>query len=262
MKSTKVLFVWRPCSVLLAVLAVLTVFCVAPANAAPEPGAVTIVCSAETAVLDPQDTVRGTVSKILTKNVVESLVDRSVVDGKMTPTLATSWKQIDPLTWQFVLRKGVKFHDGADFNADAVVFNLKRLYNKSVPTQTKDKFFSAVTLQARAVDNYTVEIKVNKPEPLMMTLISVLSICSPNTPFDKLTREPIGTGPYKFVRWDSGVQIVLERFDGYWGKQPQVKKATYVWRSESAVQAAMVAIGEADLAMLIAPQDATRPDLD
>jgi peptide/nickel transport system substrate-binding protein len=77
-----------------------------------------------------------------------------------------------------------------------------------------------------------------------------------------MVRNPIGTGPYKFVRWDAGTQIILERFDGYWGKQPQVRKAVYVWRTESAVQAAMVLIGEADLAPSIAALDANRPDMD
>jgi peptide/nickel transport system substrate-binding protein len=107
-----------------------------------------------------------------------------------------------------------------------------------------------------------VEFKTNKLEPLMPTVMADLTMCSPNTPLDKWTRNPIGTGPYRFVRWDSGTQIILERFDGYWGKQPQVKKAVFVWRSESSVRAAMVGVGEADLTPEIAEQDANRPDLD
>ena len=117
-------------------------------------------------------------------------------------------------------------------------------------------------MEGKALDSHTLEIKTDKPEPLLPTLMGILAICSPNTPLDKLTRNPIGTGPYKFVKWDAGTQIVLERFDGYWGKQPQVKKAIYVWRSESSVRAAMVVIGEADLAPDIARQDANRPDMD
>jgi peptide/nickel transport system substrate-binding protein len=117
-------------------------------------------------------------------------------------------------------------------------------------------------MEAKAVDTFTVELKTDKFEPLLPTLIGNLTICSPNTPMDKFTRNPIGTGPYKFVRWDAGTQIIFERFDGYWGAQPQVKKAVYVWRGESSVRAAMVAIGEADLAPGIAPQDANRPDMD
>jgi peptide/nickel transport system substrate-binding protein len=201
-------------SVTLVFFAIAFTFLVTPANSAPEPGTVTIVIPAEAINLDPLDCIRGTTGRMVLKNVAEPLVDFNINDGSLTPRLATSWKQIDAKTWHFFLRKGVKFHDGADFNADTVVFTVKRLYDKRVYTQTKDKFFSTITLEAKALDSHTVEIKVDKPEPLLVTLMGIVAICSPNTPMDKLTRNPIGTGPYKFAKWDAGSQIVLERFDG------------------------------------------------
>jgi len=76
------------------------------------------------------------------------------------------------------------------------------------------------------------------------------------------TRDPIGTGPYRFVSWEPGESVVLERFADYWGEAPEVEKVTYVFRGESAVRAAMVAAGEADIAPNIAVQDATDPDMD
>jgi len=76
------------------------------------------------------------------------------------------------------------------------------------------------------------------------------------------TRDPIGTGPYRFANWDVGQSIVLERNDDYWGEAPAVERATYVFRSESAVRAAMVETGEADIAPNIAVQDATNPEMD
>jgi peptide/nickel transport system substrate-binding protein len=76
------------------------------------------------------------------------------------------------------------------------------------------------------------------------------------------TRDPVGTGPYRFVSWEPGTSVVLERFDDYWGEAPEVEKVTYVFRSESAVRAAMVAAGEADIAPNIAVQDATDPSMD
>jgi peptide/nickel transport system substrate-binding protein len=117
-------------------------------------------------------------------------------------------------------------------------------------------------MEGKALDSHTLEIKTDKVEPLMPTLMGLLCICSPSTPLDKLTRQPIGTGPYKLARWDANTQIILERFDGYWGKQPQVKRATFVWRTESGVRAAMVGVGEADLALEIAREDANLPDMD
>jgi peptide/nickel transport system substrate-binding protein len=242
-------------------LAIFFTVCVGSANAASEPGTVTIVLRYEPANLDPGDNLSSNNGVVMMKNIVEPLMEIAPGSEKIVPRLATSWKQVDARTWQFFLRKGVKFHDGADFNAESVVFSLKRLYDKKIFSKTRDKLFSSVKMEGKALDSYTVEIKTDKPEPLMLTLMRNLAICSPNTPME-LTRKPIGTGPYKFGKWDAGTQIVLERFDGYWGKQPQVKKAVYIWRAESSVRAAMVEIGEADFAPTIAAQDARRPDMD
>jgi peptide/nickel transport system substrate-binding protein len=252
----------RPRGILLVVLVILFTICAGPASAASEQGTVTIVLPAEPRSLDPGESVLSDEGKVMVKNILEPLTEISPVDSTITPRLALSWKQLDGNTWQFALRKGVKFHDGADFNADAVIFNIKRLYDKRIDTRVKVKYFSNFTIEPKAVDSHTVTLRTDKVEPLLPALLATLSICSPNTPSDKLVRNPVGTGPYKFVRWDAGTQIVLERFDGYWGKQPQVKKAIYLWRNESAVRASMVLIGEADLTPDIAKQDATQPDMD
>jgi peptide/nickel transport system substrate-binding protein len=246
----------------LAVLAMLLALGAGPACAAPEPGTVTVVLAAEPMNLDPHNSIMSHVFAVLHKNVVEALTELNIADGSVVPGLAQSWKQIDPKTWQFSLRKGVKFHDGADFNADAVVFNIKRFYDKRMMSRNRDKLFGNVKLEAKALDIQTVEIKTEKVEPLLPTLMAILTMCSPNTAVGQVVRNPIGTGPYKFVKWDAGVQIITERFDGYWGKQPQVKRGVYVWRNESSVRAAMVEIGEADLAPEIAVQDAKSADMD
>ena len=92
-------------------------------------------------------------------------------------------------------------------------------------------------------------------------LLSFVSITSPKTDDGALSRSPIGTGPYKFKSWDNQV-FAVERFDAYWGKRPEVEGATYMWRGDSALRAAMVKVGEADIAADIATQDATDPKLD
>jgi peptide/nickel transport system substrate-binding protein len=249
-------------SIHVVILVMLFALCAHPVYSATEPGTITIVIGAEPERLDPGDTGNGNVGRVLLGNITETLTDSNPADSSVMPRLALAWKQIDAKTWQFSLRKGVKFHDGADFNAEAVIFNIKRLYDKRVPFQTRDKFFSDFRLEGRALDSHTLELKTDKFQPLLPALMATLAICSPNTPLEKTSRNPIGTGPYKFVKWDAGTQFILERFDGYWGQQPQVKRAVYVWRGESAVRAAMVAIGEADLAPDIAVQDANRPDTD
>lgn len=241
--------------------ALLSVCLWSAASAAPEPGTVTVVLAAEPATLDPGDSAKSNVGYVIESNVMQHLTELNA-DGSVSPQLATSWKKVDANTWVFNLRKGVKFHDGTDFNADAVLFTFKRLYDQRIPIQARTKFFSGIEMTGKALDSHTVEIKTAKPQLMMPVLMSILSFASPNTPLDKLTRVPIGTGPYKFVKWEPGNQIVLEAFDGYWGKKPEVKKGVFVWRKESAVRANMVAVGEADLAPVIALQDARNPATD
>ena len=90
-------------------------------------------------------------------------------------------------------------------------------------------------------------------------MMGTMTIQAPSTVQDQLTREPVGTGPYKFTSWRPGQDVVLTRFDGYWGEKPEVEKATYIWRTESAVRAAMVATGEADIAPSISAPGRHRP---
>jgi peptide/nickel transport system substrate-binding protein len=248
--------------ILLAALAVFFALGAGPAGAASEPGTVTIVLSAEPENLDPGTTSEGNVGVVLLKNVLEPLTEVSPVDSKVMPRLATAWKQIDANTWQFTLRKGVKFHDGKEFDAKAVLFNMERTTNKKQAAKVGLKYFSHFKMTGKTLDSHLLEIKTDKPEPLLPSLMSTMALCSPGSPLEERTAKPIGTGPYKFAKWDAGMQVVLERFDGYWGAQPQVKKAVYVWRAESGVRAAMVGLGEADLTPYIAKQDANRPDMD
>ena len=223
---------------------------------------VTVVLSEEPDNIDPCSSCRSNIGRVVLKNIAEPFTEIDPKDGSVTPRLAESWKQIDPNTWQFSLRKGVKFHDGEDFNAQAAIFAINRTMNTGIECENRIKYFSGVEMTLKAVDSHTLEIKTDTPQPILPTLFGTMTIMSPKTPTDKLTRNPVGTGPYKFVKWDVGKQIIVERFDGYWGNQPQAEKGIYMFRSESAVRAAMVATGEADIAPNIAVQDANNPDMD
>jgi len=247
--------------IILALLAVFFTLYAGSAYSATEPGAITIVIEGEPTVVDPGEITDTWSGQIMMRTVIETLTERNPADGTIIPALATSWKQIDEKTWNFSLRKGVKFHDGADFNAAAVIFSINRLFDKNLKSGDRDQYFTDIKMEGKALDSHTLELKTDKFQPLLPTLLSIMAICSPNTPM-KMTRQPIGTGPYKFAKWDAGTRIVLERFDDYWGKQPEVKKVTFVWRTESAVRASMVLLGEADLTPEITRQDANRPDMD
>ena len=233
---------------------------------------VTVVLSEEPEGLDGCNSNRSTVGRVAKQNIVETLTEIDPKDGSITPRLATSWEKVNDTTWRFTLRKGVKFHDGAPFNAKTAAQGIARTMNTDVKgsargtggldCETRTKSFGDLKIVGKAVGEHTLEISANKPVPILPTRMGVVSISSPNTPTDKLVLNPIGTGPYKFVKWTPGQEIILERFDGYWGKKPEVEGARYVWRTESAVRAAMVKVGEADIAPNIAVQDATEPEMD
>lgn len=223
---------------------------------------ITIVLQEEPFSVEPCDANTSIIGKVLKQNIVETLVDRNPATGEITPRLATSWEHPDDLTWLFHIREGVKFHDGADLNAAAVIAAINRTLDERINCEVRIKVFSGFTMELSEVDPYTVKIVTDKPQPILPTMIVPLTIMSPNTPAGVMTDTPIGTGPYEFVDRVAGQEINLKRFDGYWGDKPQVENAKYVWRDESSVRAAMVETGEADLAPSISVDDATSEEMD
>jgi peptide/nickel transport system substrate-binding protein len=222
--------------------------------------------------LDGCNSNRSTVGRVAKQNIVETLTEIDPKDGSITPRLALSWEKVDEKTWRFKLREGVKFHDGAPFNAETAAKAIHRTMDTSLKTgargtggldcETRTKSFGDLRIVGKAIDPYTLEITANKTVPILPTQMGVVSLSSPNTPMDKLVLNPIGTGPYVFDKWVPGQEITLKRNPNYWGKKPDADGARYIWRKESAVRAAMVKVGEADIAPDIAVQDATDPKMD
>lgn len=146
------------------------------------------------------------------------------------PGLAESWKPLDPTTWEFKLRQGVKFHDGTDFNADDVICTFERAPN--VPnspagfgTYTKGKTFVKV-------DDFTVHVKTAEPFPTMVNDLGNVAIISNEGGCQGTTEEfnsgkaAAGTGPFEFVEYVPGDRIVLAANESYWGGKPIWDKVT------------------------------------
>jgi peptide/nickel transport system substrate-binding protein len=231
-------------------------------SADADPTAIVVVVPTEPDTLEPCESSNESIGRVVKLNVNETLLDIDPADGKLLPRLATSWEQRDPQTWRFKLVENAKFTDGEPFNADAVVFNITRAFNKKLGCSMISKAFAGFNLTAAKVDDYTVDIKADKPAPILATGFGVLTMVSPKTPMDEAARNAAGTGPYKFVEWVAGDKVVLERNDDYWGAKPEVSKVSFVFRPESAVRAAMSATGEADIAVAITEQDANSPATD
>ena len=175
------------------------------------------------------------------------LVERNE-KSQMIPGLATEWKAIDPLTWEFRLRKGVKFHDGSDFTAADVVASIERV--PKVPNSPSP--FTAYTKQIQkieVVDPYTIRFKTAQPYPLMPSDMSQVAIVSKqyanaSTEDFNSGKAAVGTGPYKLVKFTKGDRIELARNDAYWGGRTPWDKVTLRIITQDAARVAALLAGD------------------
>jgi len=170
---------------------------------------------------------------------------------QLEPGLAVSWEPIDDLTWEFKLREGVKFHDGSDFNADDVVCTWERAPNvpnspSSFATYTKGKM-------VEKIDDYTVHFKSEAPYPLMANDVSTVAVVSDQGGCQGTTAEyndgtvAVGTGPFKFVSYQPGDSIVVERNDDYWGDKPIWSQVTFKPIKSGPSRVAALLAGDVDV---------------
>ena len=222
---------------------------------------ITVVLSEELDLVEPCMATRSNIGRVIMQNISETLTELDVRGDKgLTGRLAESWEDLGDGTWQFKLRQNVKFSDGSDFDANDVKHSFDRVFSDQITCESK-RYFADTQLTLDVVDPHTINIKAEPAQPILPLLMSLVTIVPSETPVE-FVREPIGTGPYAMTDWTAGQQIVLERRDDYWGELPAVTKATYVFRSEPAVRAAMVETGEADIAPQITELEATNPETD
>jgi peptide/nickel transport system substrate-binding protein len=222
---------------------------------------VTIVLGEDIDLVEPCMATRSNIGRIIMQNVNETLTQYDVKGGQgVVPRLAESWQDQGNGTWRFNLRQGATFSDGSTFDAADVQHSFERAMSDQLTCETP-RYFGDTKLSFNVVDDHTIDITAEPAQPILPLLLSLVTIVPSETPLE-FTREPVGTGPYELASWQPGQSIVLERRDDYWGEAPAVEKATYVFRTDPAVAAAMVAQGEADLAPSISAVDATNPETD
>lgn len=188
-------------------------------------------------------------------NLYDTLLQRDA-DLKIEPLLAESYKLIDDLTWEFKLRKGVKFHNGEDFNAAAVKFNLERLVDPK--NKLRQAFLIGILDRVDIVDEYTFRFITKKPYPTLDAhLCSRGNMIAPKYLQEKgpeyLATHPIGTGPYKFVKWVKDDELVLEAFDKYWRGTPKIKRVIFKPIPEATTRVASLQTQEADIIVNVPP---------
>jgi peptide/nickel transport system substrate-binding protein len=171
----------------------------------------------------------------------------------VVPELARSW-QIAPdgKRVTFKLQPGVKFHDGTDFNADAVKWNVERILNPENKSPQRSQLEPAVA-SVTVIDRNTVAFELKKPfAPLLAALAErpgfIVSPAAARQSGADLGRKPVGTGPFRFVEWVADSQLTLERFPDYWDKgKPYLDKVVYRIVPDPTVRQTMVRTGELDI---------------
>src|SRR5512137_468386 len=182
--------------------------------------------------------------------------------SQLEPGLATEWKVIDPLTWEFKLRRGVKFHDGSDFTAADVVASIERV--PTVPNSPSP--FTAYSKQIKemiVVDPWTIRFKTALPYPLMpsdMTQILIVSKAAGKATTEDFNsgKAAIGTGPYKLVRYAKGDRIELVRYDGWWGGPTPWGKVTLRLLPQDAPRVAALLSGDVQAIEAVPTADVVR----
>lgn len=189
---------------------------------------ITIALASEPTSIDPHFHNLGPNNAMAT-HLFDRLVNTDT-NQKLVPGLAESWKPVNDTTWEFKLRKNVKFHDGSPFTADDVVFTMQRAPNvpnspSSFSTYIKGKTFVKI-------DSHTIHIKTAKPYPLMANDMSTVPIISKKAGENATTADfnsgkaAIGTGPYKFSEYRPGEHFVFVPNNDYWGEKPKWAKVT------------------------------------
>jgi peptide/nickel transport system substrate-binding protein len=222
---------------------------------------VTVVLSEELDIVDPCEASRSNIGRVVLQNIAETITE--LVPGQgLQPRLSESWEDMGGGTWRFNLRSGVTFTDGTALDAGDVAHSLVRIKNETILCEIGTKYFGGIELTTNVVDDVTIDITANPAQPILPLLMSTVTVVPSETPLDQRMDVPVGTGPYTFDEYVRGQHIKLSVNPNYWGETPTVTNATYVFRSDSAVRAAMVATGEADIAPSIALQDATEAGMD
>jgi peptide/nickel transport system substrate-binding protein len=222
-----------------------------PAAAQSRPNTLAWGFTSDIETMEPYSTAKRT-SQLVIRNVLEHLAVRDPKTGEAKPGLATAWKWIDPTTLEFTLRRGVKFHDGQDFDADDVVYTVD--YVKKPGGQIS---FAAADYgflkSAQKVDQYTVRLILNVPTPSAVDRLSQTLFILPKGAHAKLGKEfgakPVGTGPYKVTAFEAGRRVEMTRNEGYyaadWGK-PRLDKITVITIPDPQTQVAELARGRID----------------
>ncbi len=242
--------------VTLAVVLLLLLAAVAPPAAAAPEGTLTWGLHVTLAAkwLDPGDT-EAFINPFMVLYAVHDALVKPMPAGDNTPSLAESWTvSRDGLTYDFLLRKGVKFHNGDPVTAEDVKFSFDR-YRGAAAKLLKDR-----VREIQVVDPGRIRFVLKEAWPDFMTFYGTSATGAawivPKRYLEKVgddgfLKAPVGAGPYRVVSFNPGIDLVLEAFDGYWRKTPSVKRLVFRSMPDETTRAAALKAGDVDIVYLL-----------
>jgi peptide/nickel transport system substrate-binding protein len=237
---------------LFCVLALLSLVLAACERGGGPTGELVIAIGGDPSTLDPQVADDGN-ERAVNDNLYETLIARDSTTMELVPSLAESWSQVDDVTWELKLRTGVKFHNGEEFNAEAAAFAINRVINPDLASE-QISFFATIQ-EAKAVNESTLQVITDGPDPTLPTRLYWLKIVPPEYANDPdFDTKPVGTGPYRFVEWVRDDHITLEANTDYWGDEPSIGKVTIRPIQEEVTRLAALKAGEVDLVRGLIPE--------
>ena len=181
-------------------------------------------------------------------NIFDTLLSRRP-DGSMGPHLAKSYKMTSPKVWEFKLREGLKFSNGAPINAEAVKFSFERILDRKLKSKQYSYFKTIAKIEV--VNEYTARIHTKKPDPMLPPTLAIYGFIVPPKYYKKhelkfLARNPIGSGPYVLKKWRKGEEVIYEENPNAWNK-PKVKTAVVKFIPESTTRVSALISGDVDM---------------
>lgn len=250
----------NPVVVIVALLAVLLTGLVPPAHAAEGERHLRIGMGADVTSIDPH------FANIAPNNAVGWHVFDALAnvdaDTRLVPGLATAWKVIDDTTWEFTLRKGVRFHDGSAFDARDVEFSIKRAADIAQKGGQFGSFVRAITA-IQIVDPHTIRFKTATPHAVLPRDLNSIfivprSIGSAGTDEFNAGRAVVGTGPFKLQSFARSDRVELVRNDAYWGDKPRWDRVTLRLLPQDAARLAALLSNDVDVIENVPTSDAGR----
>jgi peptide/nickel transport system substrate-binding protein len=193
------------------------------------------------------------------EHIYDRLLDRDAKTFKPKPMLAESWKIVNDTTWEFKLRKGVRFHNGEPFNAQSVKATIDYALDPANKTHYATASYWGPVKEVQVVDDQTVRFVTAKPWPNLVDHASLTNaLIMPAKALkelgpQKLAEKPIGTGPFRFVEWKRDERLVLERNPDYWQGPADVSRVTFRFIPEFSARMAALLSGEIDIMKDVPP---------